>query len=243
LSTPISAQRIDLVSAAKSAIDQITQRLQTTVDGRNLFGGTQTQTNPVVGSATLLPQVQAAVNAVLTGPPPPNVPAAIQAAVAGVFATVSNFYTGGPPHPPTQIDQGLSISDSITAGDPTFQTILTGLYTLAALPQPAGATATLPNISDSQFDTVATQAASQISTGLTQLQTLTQSNGRNQKLLDDTSNTEDATLTILQTQIDNIENVNLADASTRLTQLKAQLDASFHITADLSGLSLVDLLK
>jgi flagellar hook-associated protein 3 FlgL len=237
-------QRIDLVTSAKSTIDQITQRLQTTVDGRNLFGGTLTQSNPIVGSATLLPQVQAAVTAALTAvPPPANIPAAIQAAVAGVFATTGNFYTGGPPFPPTQIDAGLNIDDSITASDPAFQTILTGLYTLAALPQPVGQTATLPNLSDSDFDTVASQAASLISTGLTQLQVLTEKNGRNQALLDQESDSQDATLTVLQTQIDNIENTNLADASTRLTQLRTQLDASFHITADLTSLSLVDLLK
>jgi len=48
---------------------------------------------------------------------------------------------------------------------------------------------------------------------------------------------------VLQTQIDNIEQVNLADASTRLTQLKTQLDASYHIVADLSSLNLIDFLK
>jgi flagellar hook-associated protein 3 FlgL len=237
-------QRADLVNAAKTAIDQITQRLQTTVDGRNLFGGTQTQGSVVTGSATLLPTVQAAVNTALTAvPPPANVPAAIQAAVAGVFASAAAYYTGGPPYPATQIDQGLSINDSITAADPSFQTILTGLYTLAALPASSGPTATLPNINDSQFDAVASAAATQISGGLSQLQIVTESNGRNQKSLTDEKTAHDATLTILQTQIDNIENVNLADASTRLTQLRTQLDASFHITADLSNLSLVDLLK
>ena len=41
------------------------------------------------------------------------------------------------------------------AADPSFQTLLTGLYTLAALPASSGPTATLPNISYSQFDAVA----------------------------------------------------------------------------------------
>ena len=237
-------QRADLVNAAKSAIDQITQQLQTTVDGRNLFGGTQTQGAVTTPSSTLLPAVQAAVNTALNAvPPPANVPAAIQAAVAGVFSSAAAYYTGGPPYPPTQIDQGLTLNDSITAADPSFQAILTGLYTLAALPQPSGQTATLPNISEPQFDAVAQAAASQISGGLSQLQIVTERNGRNQSLLTSESNTHNATLTILQTQIDNIEEVNLADASTRITQLRTQLDASFHVTADLSSLSLVDLLK
>jgi len=86
-------------------------------------------------------------------------------------------------------------------------------------------------------------AASTISQGLVQLSTLTEKNGRNEQFLTDESNTHDSTLTVLQTQIDNIEQVNIADASTRLTQLRTQLDASFRITASLSGLTLVDFLK
>jgi len=118
-----------------------------------------------------------------------------------------------------------------------------GLYTLAALPQPSGPTATPPALSDSDFDAAASAAATTISQGLTQLQSLTEKNGRNEQLLTDESTTHDATLTVLQTQIDNIEQVNLADASTRLTQLKTQLDASYHIVADLSSLNLIDFLK
>lgn len=234
-------QRQEVVSLAQGAIDQITQQLQASVDGRNVFGGTQTQANPIIGRSTLLPTVQAAVNTALAGAPA-NVPAAIQAAVAGVFASPAAYYTGGPAYPPTQIAQGLTIDDSIAGSDPAFQTILTGLYTLAALPQPAGATATPPAISDSQFDTAAQAAATQISNGLSQLQVLVQKNGNNEKTLADESNAHASTLTILQTQIDNIETVNIADASTRLTQLKSQLEASFSIVASLSNLSLVNFL-
>jgi flagellar hook-associated protein 3 FlgL len=236
-------QRVDLVNAAQSAINQITQQLQTTVNGRNLFGGTQTQTNPVNGLSTLLPLVQTAVTTALSAiPAPANIPAAIQAAVAGVFATPTVYYNGGPATPSTQIAPGLSANISITAADPAFQTILTGLYTLASLPQPVGTTATLPNIADPDFDATASAAATQISQGLSQLQIVTESNGRNEKLLSDESTQQAATLTTLQTQIDNIQNVNVADAATRLTQLQAQLQASYHIVASLGGMSLVSLL-
>ncbi len=236
-------QRQDLVSSAQSAIQTITQQLQTTVNGRNLFGGTQTQSNPVTGLTTLLPQVQAAVTAALSAAPPPtNIPAAIQAAVAGVFTSAAAYYNGGPPTPATQIAPGLSVNTSITAADPAFQTLLTGLYTLASLPQSVGATATLPNINDADFDATASAAASQISGGLSQLQIVTETNGRNEKLLSDESTQQAATLSTLQQQIDNIENVNVADAATRLTSLQAQLQASYHIVADLSSISLVNLL-
>jgi flagellar hook-associated protein 3 FlgL len=245
-SPSFTAQRQNLVEAAKAAIDQITQRLQTSVDGRNLFGGTQTQSAVMATSSTLLPTAQAAVTAAITAAGGTNVPAAIQAAISsgtGVLASSASYYLGGPAHAPAQIDQGLGVDYSITAADPAFTTILQGLYTIASLPQPVGSTATPPNITDSDFDATASAAASTISQGLTQLQSVTEKNGRNEQFLQDESNAHDATLTVLQTQIDNIEQVNLADASTRLTQLRTQLDASYRITADLANLNLVDFLK
>jgi flagellar hook-associated protein 3 FlgL len=157
--------------------------------------------------------------------------------------SATGYYLGGPPHAPAAVDTGLTVDYSITASDPAFLTLMQGLYTLASLPQPAGPTAVPPALSDSQFDAAASAAASTISQGLTQLQALTEKNGRNEQFLNDENTAHDATLTVLQTQIDNIEQVNLADASTRLTQLKTQLDASYHVVADLSTLSLIDFLK
>ncbi len=239
------AQRQNLVAAAKAAIDQITQQLRASVDGRNLFGGTQTQVNPIVATATLLPTVQAAVAAAIAGAPP-NVPAAIQAAVsggAGVMATAASYYVGGPAHAPTQVDPNLSVDYSIIGGDPAFLTILQGLYTIASLPQPVGSVAAPPNLSDSQFDATATAAATTIAQGLAQMQTLTVKNGRNEMLLQQQSDAHAVTLTVLQGQINNIESVDIADATTRLTQYRTQLDASYRITASLSSLNLVDFLK
>jgi len=244
-SPSFSAQRENIVEAAKAAIDQINQRLQSSVNGRNLFAGTATQTNPIVPSTTLLPAAQAAVAAAIAAGPA-NVPAAIQAAISGaggVVATAASYYLGGPPHAPTMVDQGLTVDYSITASDPAFLTTLQGLYALAALPQPSGPSALPPALSDSQFDATASAAASTISQGISQLSSVTEKNGRNEQFLSDESNVHDSTLTVLQTQIDNIEQVDLADASTRLTQLSTQLDASFHITASLSSLNLVDFLK
>src|SRR5260221_698274 len=162
---------------------------------------------------------------------------------AAPLDSATGHYLRCPAHTPNQISQGLSVDYSITADDPAFLTLMQGLYTLAALPQPSGPTATPPALSDSDFDAAASAAASTISQGLTQLQSLTEKNGRTEQLLTEQSTTHDATLTVLQTQIDNIEQVNLADASTRLTQLKTQLDASYHIVADLSSLNRIGFLK
>jgi flagellar hook-associated protein 3 FlgL len=246
-SPQVSAGRINLVSQAKAAIDQINDRLQTQVDGRNLFGGTETQSQVMVPQATLLPTVQAAVSAAITANaalvPPGNVATAVQTAVATVFATTTNFYSGGPNIAPTQIAPGLSIDTSITGSDPAFQTILQGLYTIAALSQPVAPPVTPPAISEKDFDSIASAAGTVISQGLTALESLTEKNGNNEAVLSRESTQHAATLTILQTQINDIENVDLAAASTRLTMLQTQLNASYRITASLASLSLVDMLR
>jgi flagellar hook-associated protein 3 FlgL len=245
-SPQVSANRINLVSQAQSAIDQINQRLQTQVNGRNLFGGTETQSQTMVPQSTLLPLVKTAVqNAITTNAalvPPGNVAAAVQAAVAGVFATQSNYYSGGPPTTPTQIAQGLSVDTSITGADPAFMTTLEGLYTIAALPQPV-TSPTPPAINTTDFDAIASSAGSVIAQGLTALQSVTEKNGNNQALMTQETTDHSATLTILQTQIDNIEQVDLAGASTKLSLLQTQLQASYSITSSLSNLSLVNYLK
>jgi flagellin-like hook-associated protein FlgL len=246
-SPQVSANRVNLVSQAQSAIDQINQRLQSQVDGRNLFSGTQTQSQTMVPQSTLLPTVRAAVSAAITANaalmPPGNVATAVQNAVATVFATTSNFYTGGPPTPPTQIGPSLSVDMSITGGDPAFQTILQGLYTIASLPQPVSPPVVPPNLSQADFDAIAANSGTVISQGLSSLETLTEKNGNNEAVMTQESTQHAATLTVLQTQINNIENVDLAGASTQLTQLQTQLNASYKITASLSSLSLVNFLK
>jgi flagellar hook-associated protein 3 FlgL len=243
----VSTGRINLVSQAQAAINQINQQLQTQVDGRNLFGGTATQSQAMVPQSTLLPTVQAAVSAAITANaalvPPGDVTIAVKNAVATVFATTTNFYSGGPPTAPTQIAPGTSVDTSITGADPSFQTILQGLYTIAALPQPVAPPVTPPNLSTSDFDAIASASGTVISQGLTDLQSVTGKNGNNEATLTQESTQNTATLTVLQTQINNIENVDLAGASTKLTQLQTQLEASYRITASLSNLSLVNYLK
>lgn len=55
------------------------------------------------------------------------------------------------------------------------------------------------------------------------------------------SNLED--LNLIETQIADIREVDLAEASTRLAQLETQLEASYAVTTDLLRLSLVDFIR
>jgi flagellar hook-associated protein 3 FlgL len=235
--------RQSIIAQANTAITQITQQLQTSVDGKFLFGGVATSAQPMVSDQTVLASVKAAINTALTAvPAPTNIPAAIQSAVASVFATQSNFYVGGTSTAPTEVDQGLTMNLGITGNNQAFIDTLEGAYTMAALSQPVAAPATLPALDQPTFDQVVQNAASQLFTGASEVQNLITQNGANQAQLTSINSQDNQTLTLLQGQVDNIEQVNLADVSTRLSQLQTQLQASYSLTAQLKSLSLVNFL-
>jgi flagellar hook-associated protein 3 FlgL len=79
--------------------------------------------------------------------------------------------------------------------------------------------------------------------GVGGIQNLIAKNGLNQTQIDDASTRHEATLTVVKSQIDDIESVDLADASAKITQLRTQLQASFELTAQLKSLSLVNFLS
>jgi flagellar hook-associated protein 3 FlgL len=191
----------------------------------------------------LLAQVKAAINTALTAAPPPaSVPAAIQGAVASVFATTTNYYNGGIAYPATAIEDNFKVDTSIVGDDPAITNLLQGMYTLAALDPPVVDPATLPAINRTDFDATVTAAATLMYSGVGGMQNLIAKNGLNQTQIEDASTRHEATLTVVKSQINDIESVDLADASAKITQLRTQLQASFQLTAQLKNLSLVNFL-
>lgn len=237
------AGRQEILRASQNAIGQITQKLQVNVDGRYLFAGTKSDAAPMADNAALLADVRAAINTALTATPAPtDIPAAIETAVAGVFATTSNYYTGGAKHAATQIDDNLSVDTSITGNDPAFEMVLRGLYTMAALDMPVDPP-TAPQISSADFDATVQRAASLMYAGIAGVENLITMNGSNQSTIENTSVSHELTMTLVQGQINDILNVDPVEASTRITQLRTQLEASFQLTAQLRELSLINFLR
>lgn len=234
--------RADITMRAQAAVKDVMQKLQANVDGRFLFAGVATDTPPMADSSALLAAAQAAVDAALLAPVP-DVPTAVRNAVSGVLATPASFYVGGARHAGPEIDEGVVADYSITGDDPAFETALHSLLMLATLPAPQDDPVTPPAINRADWDAVANEAGTKLTDALTGIETLQLSNGRVQQLLEQTEQAHEATLTIIQTQINDIEQVDLIDASARITQLRTQLEASFAVTAELRGLTLVDYLR
>jgi flagellar hook-associated protein 3 FlgL len=236
--------RQSIIDSAKAATATVTQQLNSNVDGRFLYAGKQSDTPPMVPDPTVLASVKTAIQTALGAvPAPADIPAAIKAAVDGVFATDANFYVGAAPYPPSVVDDGQTIDTSIVGNDGAVKATLQGLYTIAALDMPVDDPATLPQINRADFDATVLAAAGQLGSGLSGMENLIARNGRNEAAIEDAGTRHEATLTIVQAQINDVESVDLADASVRIAQLRTQLQASFSLTAQLKDLSLVNFLR
>jgi flagellin-like hook-associated protein FlgL len=234
--------RADVTTRAQAAVKDIMTKLQANVDGRYLFGGVITDQPPMADAAALLAATQAAVNTALATPVP-DVLTVVQNAVDGVLVTTTNYYVGGVKHAAPEIDQGVPADYSITGDDPAFRTTLRSLLMLACLPAPQNDPVTPPDVNRTDWDAVANAAGNDLTTALTGIDNLQLANGRVQQLLEQTEQSHDAALTIIQTQINDIEQVDLVEASARITQLRTQLEASYAVTADLRELSLINYLR
>jgi len=229
---PSDAQRGALIDKATAAFNTVVNALQVSVGGRSLFSGEKTDTLPVD------PDVMTTLKANIALLPNPLDATAVEAEISNFFSTTGNFYQGGSLTTATAIDQNLSIDYNIVASDPAFRTTLQGLATIALAPKPDGT-----NTTDAQYATVVANTASLLSAGVGGVNALISSNGNNQALVETTNTQHEATLTLVGTQINTLEETDMTTAATQLALLRTQLEATYAMTSQINELSLVNYLK
>jgi flagellar hook-associated protein 3 FlgL len=89
---------------------------------------------------------------------------------------------------------------------------------------------------------VATRASTLINQAVTSLTTTQATLGSAQQSLTDANANMSAQMTILQTQINNLDSVNLYQTSTLVSSLTTQIQTAYSLTAALQKLSLVNYL-
>ncbi|MBK8176278.1 MAG: hypothetical protein IPK66_13745 [Rhodospirillales bacterium] len=230
--TSTDTERNALINTAKSAFNSVLNALQTAVGGRALFSGDATSTSPMV--STQYTDVQANISGLAN----PLDASAVETEIQTFYATSSNFYQGGNAIPPTPIDQYQKIDYGILASDQSFQNILQGLATMALTPEPNGVDTT-----DAQYTTVIRNAAALLTSGVGQANALISANGTNQALVDSTTTHHETTLAMLQSQINDIEQTDVAQAASQLSLLRTQLEATYSMTAQINQLSLVNYIR
>ena len=152
--------------------------------------------------------------------------------------STSDYYQGGSTIQQVAIDKNLKVDYGITGDNPAFRDILQGLATIALTPQPDGV-----NTTDADYAMVIQNAAAKLSSGVGRLNALISKNGSNQALVESTNLQHEATLTAVQSQINDIEQTDMTTAATQLSLLRTQLEATYSMTAQIGQLSLVNYLK
>lgn len=238
--------------AAQSALQQIISKLNISVDGISLFSGravnsSGTQYYPIADPDTIGANVTAAIAG---GGGPYATPAAAQAAVDSAFGTagaaLTNWFlpgTSGNPAGAVQISDDRTVTASTsalpTAAGGTSNGIIDTLRAVAAIAylQPSdfvdGVTG-YQNFAAASIKTMLS-ADAEINEAVT-------ANGTVRQALSDQLTINQSQSTVLETSVNNTENVDQAQAISLLNNLQTQLQASYQVTAQLKGLSLASYL-
>jgi flagellar hook-associated protein 3 FlgL len=133
-----------------------------------------------------------------------------------------------------RIDDGFDLQYGMRGDDRSFATIMGALYALA--------TSDLTTTTDAGYREMARLAMNDLDDGFDQLQEQIGVLGVRQNTIEQTEKRHTDFLITLQKQIVDVEDVDAADALTRLSMLQTNLEASFKLISTTSELSLVNFL-
>jgi flagellar hook-associated protein 3 FlgL len=141
---------------------------------------------------------------------------------------------GGAEQVSARIDDGFDLEYGMRGDEPCFATIMGALYALA--------TSDLTTANDAGYRELARLAMNDLDQGFDELQEQIGVLGVRQNTIEQTETRHTNFLVILADQIVNVEDVDAADAMTRLTLLETNLQTSFQLIAGTRDLSLVNYL-
>lgn len=246
---------------ARDALKEVASLLNTTYDGEYVFGG-QDSANPPIPNPTgilssgMFTQISAEVSS-LTASNGASVIANTRAIAASdtsgvtVFsAYVSDPATGASEARRTfQADDGLSVPIGVFANRNTSaastgasttgswaKDLLRGLSVLASLDSSKASMA--PGFNELVSDVTATLRSAN-----TTLASESGSLGATQKMLSDRASAQTSAVTLLNQQVGNVEDVDLADVVSRLNLVTTQLQASYRLLGNLGQMSLASFLR
>jgi len=133
-----------------------------------------------------------------------------------------------------RIADGFDLEYGIRGDDPGFATVMKALYALA--------TADFTSANEAGYRELAQRAITDLQTGYNQIQQATGVLGVRQSILEQTDERHSDFVVTLSKQISNIEDVDAAEALTRLQMLQGTLEVSYKLLATARQSSLIDFL-
>ncbi|WP_028795014.1 flagellin [Thalassobaculum salexigens] len=215
-----------LSTFATAAINQMSNLLNQTTDGKYLFNGTDTDTQPIIDPATT--QGAYAQPALAGGS------AGIIAAAEAFFdvdANWNNVTTPAPGSLSVRVDQGVDLDFGELANDSaTFEEVFDVLYAFSNTTFTAG--------DDAEYRNLVNWGLGKIEAAIDLMNDMVGQNGVVGSEMATRQEAHKETILLLETQIGKIEDVDPYEAVAEFQTLQAQLEASFQTTAVLRNLSL-----
>lgn len=224
------------------ATDEMRQSAQITVQdayanatasvaGHYVFSGTQADQSP------LLPfdDIQNGVNAAIAAATPADDPAAIMTAVSDFFADETNWYQGGAQQGGIRIAQDRTAAPVVRANDPGLRDVLSNLFALSSV-DPAA-------VGDDVYKSIVGRANVGLATASGDVGKAVARNGLLRADFEVTKDSHSQVKAYTDTQLGNIEQVDVFAATTRLQALQSQLEATYTITAQLHQLTLTNYIR
>jgi flagellar hook-associated protein 3 FlgL len=240
-----------LQTLGQNALQQLIATANTTTGDQYLFGGVNSQSPPLAdyySSPTSAAKTAIDQDFQSTFGFPPTDPAAasisasaFQAFLTGPFAAeftganwTANWSSASSTNTSAQIAPGQVIQTSTNANVAGFQQLAEGY---AMLSEFAGTA-----ISASALQVLASTAQSSIQSGIAALTATGAVLGAAQSQLTQANAAMSSQVTILQTQIGDLDNVDAASVATQLNSLTTQIETAYQLTAQLQKLSLAQYL-
>ena len=240
-----------LQSAGTNALQSLIASANATSNGQYVFGGDNTGVAPMADYfSSTTSAAKSAIDAAFQttfGFAPTSASAAnisssqMQSFISGTFANLfsgaswtSNWSSASSTDVTTQIAPGESATTSTDLNQPGFQQLAEGYAMLAEF---GGS-----SLSSTTQQAVITAASSLINQGVSSLTTTEATLGSAQTRVTDATTSMSNQLTILQTQIGNLDNVNASAVAVQLNSLSTQLETAYQLTAQLQKMSLAQYL-
>lgn len=218
----------------------------TSSNGQYVFGGINSSVAPMVdyssAETTISQAFQTEFGFAPTAAAASTITASqMQAFLSGSFAAqfsgsnwTSNWSSASSTNTSGQIAPGETIDTSTNANQPGFQQLAQGYAMLAGF---GGS-----QLSAAAQQVVASTASSLITQGVSSI-TATEANvGASLSQVTEANSSMSSQMTILQTQIGNLDNVDSATVAAQINTLSTQLQTAYELTAQLQKLSLAQYL-
>jgi flagellar hook-associated protein 3 FlgL len=236
-----------LQNTAVSNLQSLISGLNTSVNGQYIFGGINSGTAPIIATST---SNQSTIDTAFTSAFGFSTSSSSVSSITGTqmqsflgtqFPALyqgsnwtSNWSSASDTTITSQISESQSTSTSVSANQSAFQDLAQAYSMVADLGT--------QNLSAAALNAVVSSATTLTQNAITGLTDMQANVGLVQSNITSANSQMSAQMSILTTQINNLENVDPFQASTQVTDLQTQIETAYSLTSQLSKLSLVNYL-